>query len=100
MNDLDAYLSAKSQEIKPVWFALQADGLNLNHMQIDTLEWLAREDSHSIAVLSYAKKYRNGDQTARNDLNKLAQLGHAVPLKIRRANHWRANPNLPKTLDI
>ena len=100
LNDLDAYLSAKSQEIKSVRIALQADGINLNHRQIDTLEWLAREDSHSTTVQSSAKKYRIGDQTARNDLNELTQLGHVIAFKIGRANHWKANPNLPKTLGI
>ncbi|WP_449374011.1 Fic family protein [Arthrobacter psychrolactophilus] len=100
MNDLDAYLSAKSQELKSVRAALQSEGLNLNHRQIDTLEWLAREESHSITVQSYAKKYRIGDQTARNDLNEMTQLGHVIAVKIGRANHWRANPNLQKTLGL
>jgi len=70
----------------------------LNHRQVDILEWLARADSHNTTVQSYAKKYRVGDQTARNDLNELARLGHATAFKIGKARHWRASPNLPKNL--
>lgn len=100
LNDLDAYLSAKSQEIQSVRVALRAEGVNLTHRQIDTLEWLARDSSHSTTVQSYASKYLIGDQTARNDLNDLTHLGHLIAFKDGRAKRWRANPNLPKTLGI
>ena len=100
LNDLDAHLAAKSQELRSVRMALHSEGLSLNHRQIDTLEWLARDDSHSTSVSSYAHRYLIGDQTARNDLNELAALGHVPRIKNGRANTWQANPNLPHTLGI
>ena len=93
-------MAAKSQELRSVRMALRSEGLSLNHRQIDTLEWLARDDSHSTSVSSYAHRYLIGDQTARNDLNELAALGHVTRIKNGRANTWQANPNLPHTLGI
>lgn len=100
LTDLDAYLTAKSQKIQSVRLALRAEGVNLNHRQTDTLEWLARDSSHSTTVQSYAAKYRMGDQTARNELNELTHLGHVIAFKESRSNHWRVNSNFPKTLGI
>lgn len=100
LNDLDEYLSAKSQEIQSVRIALRAESVGLNHRQIDTLEWLARDSSHSTMITAYASKYRIGDQTARNDLNELTGLGHVIAFKDGKAKRWRASPKLPKTLGI
>lgn len=98
LNDLDEYLSVKSKEIRSIRMALKAEDSGLNHRQISTLEWLARDNSHSTKISSYASKYRIGDQTARNDLNMLAKLGLVVAFKDGKANRWRASPKLSKTL--
>ncbi len=100
LNDLDDYLAAKSQELQSLKHALRSDGAGLNHRQIDTLEWLARDDSHSTNVITYAHRFRIGEQTARNDLNELTTLGHAIQFKNGRANTWRVNPRLNKHLGV
>nr|WP_233912602.1 Fic family protein [Arthrobacter polaris]UIK88385.1 Fic family protein [Arthrobacter polaris] len=100
LNDLDAHLAAKSQELRSVRVALRSEGLSLNHRQIDTLEWLARDSSHNTSVSSYAHRYHVGDQTARNDLNELTALGHVNRIKTDVPTLWSANPNLPHTLEI
>lgn len=100
LNDLDDYLAAKSQELKSLKHALRSDGAGLNHRQIDTLEWLARDDSHNTNVSAYAHRFRIGEQTARNDLNELTTLGHIIRFKDGRAHTWRAHPKLNKNLGV
>ncbi len=100
LNELDKFLAAKTQELQSVRVALRSDGVDLNHRQIDALEWLARDTSHNLTVPAYARRYRVGDQTARNDLNELTELGHVVRLKAGRANLWRVSPSLTKNLGI
>lgn len=98
LDDLDRYLEAKGQELRTVREALQAGQDGLNHRQVSVLEWLSRDQGHTLDVSGYAKRYAVGDQTARNDLNSLTELGYLVRFKIQRAYAWRVSPSLAAQL--
>lgn len=98
LDDLDQYLEAKGAELRTVREALQAGQAGLNHRQVAVLEWLSRNEGRTLDVPSYAKRYAVGDQTARNDLNALTDLGFLVRFKVQRANAWRVSGSLATQL--
>lgn len=98
LDDLDQYLEAKGAELRTVREALQTGQSGLNHRQVAVLEWLSRNEGRTLDVPSYAKRYAVGDQTARNDLNALTDLGYLVRFKVQRANAWRVSGSLATQL--
>ena len=88
LDELDAFIERQRAENLRVREALRGASDVLNFRQARVLESLSQGETGSIAARALARDYRVTEQTARNDLKQLEQLGLLARLPRTRPAIW------------
>ena len=95
----DLHLQRKQAEQSAARTGLEQVADDLNHRQRELLsKALAEGTSPTVAVMPYARRFKVSDQTARNDLNDLADRGMMLRERAGRRHVFRVPADLPARL--
>lgn len=97
IDSLHAYLRRKAGEQREIQVKIREDG-TLNRRQRSTLAALLADPAETMTVESHRRTFGVVTQTARTDLDGLAELGYLLKNKVGRAFEYRAAPDLPGRL--
>ena len=75
IEDLNDYLARKVTELRETRILLEASPGEFNHRQLALIELALRDSSSYFTIISHSTSHKVSEQTARNDLNDLAQRG-------------------------
>jgi Fic family protein len=97
ITNLHAYLERKAHEVAVLQRRLEGiDGFN--HRQLALLRHALRHAGFRYTVLSHQRSHGTSNQTARNDLQKLAGRGLLIPEKQGKREMFRVPADLPRRL--
>lgn len=99
VDAFDAHLERKRRERTQVRADVEDAVAELNHRQADLVRRAVMDDAPAVvAVEPFARRHRVSDQTARNDLNGLAERGLLVREKSGRRHVFRVPADLTARL--
>lgn len=98
LDELDEYIDVKLKETKELRRALEDPSSELTYRQADIVRHLVDEDSSGIRAAAYARRFKVSEQTARNDLNQLSDMGYLVKRRQGSSNIWMASESLVKQM--
>src|SRR5215470_6089855 len=75
ISELDSYLARKVRELRTTRALLAATPGEYNHRQLALLELALKDQSSHFTVVSHSTSHNISPETARQDLNNLAEMG-------------------------